>query len=235
MEAHLEPGGVAQMFCNWPQRRGADWRAELRSWFEATSCDVLVLASEAMDTVDYASLWLRQQHETDDAVGRAIEEWLGFYERAGIESLGEGLVVQHRVTDRPPWIEIRDAPATRGAAGESIAGLLKARDRLARLPDAVALLDLALRPAPDLERHDRRRPSAEGWGSAKSELRLASGYAFAARVDPVAAALVGRLDGTRTVREAAAVVAGSVGIPLESLLPGLPELVRKLMQLGLLR
>jgi hypothetical protein len=46
---------------------------------------------------------------------------------------------------------------------------------------------------------------------------------------------VGWLDGTRTVREAAQAFAASAGLPLDELRPGLPNLVRRLLHLGLLR
>jgi hypothetical protein len=194
-----------------------------------------VLAEEEADALDYAGLWLSQEHESDAAVESGLDEWMAFYAREGIESIGAGSVTMRRVRERPAWVEVREAPPRRGPAGESIRALFEARDRLLGLPDDAALLELRLRPAPGLELLERRRPGGGSWRSASHELRLRRGYAFAARVDPVAAAIAGRLDGKATLREAAGAVAERAGWPLESLLPGLPGLARKLMSLGLIQ
>jgi SAM-dependent methyltransferase len=232
---HLAPLGVAQMHCNWPERRGRDWRADLAGWFEGTGCDALILEEERAGAFDYASLWLSQEHESADEVERGLEQWLDFYEREGVESIGAGLVVMRRVEGRQPWIEVREGPFRRGPAGASISGLLEARDRLARVSDDASLPEQRLRAAPELELRERRRPGEGGWRTESCELRLGRGYAFAARVDPVAAAIVGQLDGERTLREAAGAVAERFGLEPDALLPGLPGLARQLLGLGLLR
>jgi hypothetical protein len=66
------------------------------------------------------------------------------------------------------------------------------------------------------------------------ELRLTRGLRFSARVDPVAAALVGLLDGRRTVREAVSLFADRHRVPPELFLEDLPRAVGQLLHLGLL-
>lgn len=233
--AHLAEGGVLQMVCHWPLRHGRDGEAELLGWFEGGGCDVWVLKSRAFDVLSYACLWLGQQHGDEPAYARELDEWLAFYEGEGIEAIGDGLVVLRRADGRTPWTEIRQAPLARGPAGESVDAVLQARDLLARTPADEDVLGLRLRLTESVELWERRRPAGSGWERATGDLRLTRGYAFAARLDPVGAALVGFLDGRRSLREAAAAFAAAAGLEVEPLLPGLPDLARRLLRLGLLR
>lgn len=231
--AHLATGGTLQMTCNWPHYRGHDWQADLARWFEGNGCDVWVLATGCLDAVNYAGIWLRQQHDDADVLGPEFEQWMAFYEHQGIEAVGGGVVIMRKAAGRTPWFEIRDMPPASGPCGESIARTLDARDFLARVPDDAALLDARLCLSPDVLATETRRSSGNGWKRDASELRLARGLAFAARIDPVGTALVGYLDGNRTVREAAGVFAAANAIPVEPLLPQLPQLIRQLTELGL--
>jgi hypothetical protein len=174
------------------RHRGRDWRAELARWFEGAGCDALVLSDKSADALDYATLWLLQEQASEAGVAEHLEEQLTFYAREEIEGVGAGMLVLRRVEGRTPWVEIRETPAHSGPGGESLAGLFEARDRLLGVPEPEGLLDLRLSPAPDLELLERRSPAGGRWAAPAGELRLARGYAFAARVDPVAAAIAGR-------------------------------------------
>lgn len=233
--AHLAPGGTLQMVANWPQRRGRDWREDLRAELVAEGCDRWVLARTALEPLRYAAAWLSQQRLEEAALARALDDWLAFYDQEGIETIGQGLVVVHRADGREPWCELREAPPQLGAAGESIAGVLEARDRLARAGDLDALPGMVLAPAAGLERRTRQRPGTDGWQGVADELRLREGFTFAARLDPVAMGLFGFMDGRRSAEAATRAFAASEGIAAEPLLAGLPELVARLMWLGLLR
>lgn len=231
--AHLAEGGVLQMICHWPVRRGQEAEATLRQWLEPSGCPTVVLKSASFPALDYACLWLVQQHEDEQEYARELEQWLAFYEREGIEAVGDGLVLLRRSSASAPGLEIRPAPVLHGLAGDSLEALLAGRELAAK--DDEELLGLRLRPTPGAELGERRRPGGpEGWGPATTDLRLTRGFAFAARLDPVGAALLGFLDGTRSLREAAETFAASAGLDVEPLLPGLPDLARRLLRLGLL-
>ena len=64
-------------------------------------------------------------------------------------------------------------------------------------------------------------------------LTLAAGLRFAMQADPVAMAIIGRLDGRRTLREAVADFAAGHGMPVEFFLQNLPKAFRELIWLGL--
>ena len=232
--AHLATGGTVQMTCNWPHYRGRDWQADLARWFEGSGCDIWVLTTECLDAATYAGIWLRQEHDDDAVLGAEFEQWMAFYDHRGIEAVGGGLVIMHEAAGHTTWFEIRDMPPSNGPCGESIASTLDARNFLARVQQDTALLDARLQLSPDAVATTTHRTGGNGWQRHTSELRHTCGFTFAARIDPIGVELVGYLDGKRTVREAAAIFASANAIPLESLLPQLPRLIRHLTELGLL-
>jgi len=122
-------------------------------------------------------------------------------------------------------------PAT-GHCGNTIARVLEAREMLARL-DGQALLDARVALVPEAKCFVTQKPSASGWGRESSEVRLTRGLAMAVRLDPVGTALAGFLDGTRTVSDAVVAFASAVGLPPDDLLPEVPALLRRLVELGL--
>ena len=232
--AHLAVDGVLQMLCNWPEQAGRDWREVPRRWFDGCDCDAWVLRLRSQVALDYALAWLGQEHAGAPVPAEALAAWTGHFADQEISAVGTGLVVMYRPQGRPPWLELRDAPPLLGAAGAAIAGVLAARDAAARLSDDAALLAARLRPAPDLEHHVRRHPDGDGWARADAALRLTRGLGFAVRADPVATALIGYLDGRRSVSAAAERVAAQGGVATAVLLPQLPAAVRRLLHLGLL-
>ncbi len=233
--AYLTDDGCLEMLCNWPEEAGKEWRAGVARWFEGSGCDAWVLRHQSLAAPDYAAMWLAQEFSDGQIPAEEFARWMAHLESLDIESVGAGLVVMRPARGRGPWLEIRDAPPiTTTGAGDSIARMLAARDLAARLPSAKEMLEARLRPSPDLEQLAREHPTGDGWDRIELELRLTRGLCFSARVDPVAAALVGLLDGRRTVREAVSDFADRHGVPPELFLGDAPRAVRHLLQLGLL-
>jgi methylase of polypeptide subunit release factors len=231
--AHLSDGGTLQMLCNWPERKGESWETSLARWFGGSGCDAWVLRASSLDSETYALAWLSQEFEDREVPSEALAEWAGFFERLHIDTVGAGLVVMRRVRGREPWVEFREMPRVSGAAGESIARTLAARDLAARSPDG-EILAARLRPAPGLERSARERATQEGWRRMPVELKLSDGLAFGASVDPVMDAVVMCLDGARSVGEALALAAEHFGTTPEPFREDLPRGVKRLLELGLL-
>ncbi len=102
------------------------------------------------------------------------------------------------------------------------------------MDDESALLDVALSPAPGLERIHRAQPTGDGWNSTSQRLRIRAGLCCESDVDSVAAEIVGLLGNGRTPREALAVFAKRHVISVEPFLPGLPAALAKLLGMGVL-
>lgn len=162
-----------------------------------------------------------------------INTWLAAYTAADITMLHCGYVLLSPAPDREPWIEIREMPPGGGRRGESLDRILAARDLAARNDDK-ALIDLKLAPRAGLEAIERRRPGANGWRVERVDLRAADGLRIAMRVDPLAADLLGWMDGSRSAVEAATAFAEARGLAAEAIIGALPALLRKLLEAGLL-
>ena len=231
---HLQPDGFLQMLCNWPEAGEQEWQAECASWFEDNACDAWVLRMQSYPRAAYASIWLSQQYRGQSMPAGAFDVWMTHLESLGARSVGGGLVVMRPARGRKPWLEIRDAPPSLGAAGDSIVRAFVARDAMARLGSDAEFLDRIWRPSPNLQQTSVRGLAATGWGAPVVELRAGDGFAFVARVDPVAAELVSLMDGRMSLREVVHAWAEARGMPAEMFVEHLPEAMRKLLALGLL-
>lgn len=227
---HLTENGWFQMLCNWPQRSGQEWWADVQSWIAGDGYDVWVLRERTLDPLSYAGVWLAQQYP-DGIPEAALAGWLEYLAREEIESVGSGLIVIRKTSGRP-WQEFRDMPGFTSPAGDSIARTIDARDWVSQRADD-ELLEARLSPSPDLEYREVRRPTAHGWNVTGPRLTSAAGLHFSVHGDPVATAIIGLLDGHRSLRGAAADLAAAHSISLDSLLPQLPGTFRQLLWLGL--
>ncbi|MBL8412843.1 MAG: methyltransferase [Propionivibrio sp.] len=230
--ALLTAGGCLMLAASWPEHRGRSWQGELAHWFESSGCDVWVLATDHLLPDDYARVWLAQEYG-DIVPTEAINSWLAAYNAADITMLHCGFVLLSHAPGREPWIEIRELPPGGGRRGESLDRILAARDLAARSDDA-ALIELRLAPLAGLEAIERRRPGASGWCVERVDLRAADGLRIAMRVDPLAADLLGWMDGSRSAAEAATAFAQARGLAAETIIGALPALLRKLLEAGLI-
>lgn len=232
--AHLTPGGTLQMLIEWPEHEGGDWGGEVAGWVEGSACDAWLMRFNSESIGAYAERWLRQEYETE-IPEEALASWVAPLRARGIGSVGGGLLVLRPAAEAVARTCFRDAPPVerQGLAG-SLARWLACQAFLGSLADERALLDSLLSAAPGLERRDVRSIAGEGWSPPRRELRLRSGLCFGAGVDPIAAEVVGLLDGRRTPREALALLCASLDLPPEAFLEGLPGALRRLVELGLL-
>jgi methylase of polypeptide subunit release factors len=232
-EAHLTERGTLQMLAEWPQRDGVDWRDEVGAWLEGSGCDAWVLRIRTLSASAYASLWLAQEYGKEAVPTEAFASWVGYLEGLGIAAVGGGLIVLRTSRSARAVRVLRDAPRIVPPAGASLERWLEGQELLAS-GDERALLDVPLAPAEGLERREVRAPSGAGWTDAEAQLRVTRGLAFGAGVDPIAAEVVGWLDGQRTPREALDLVARRFGVDSEPFLGGLPGALARLVQLGIL-
>ena len=212
--AHLEEGGFAHVMGNWGHGRDEDWRAPVEAWLAGSGCDVLLLNYATHDPVLYAALW----NQLLLVQGRApylsaVDRWLDFYRREGIEAITEGMVVLRRRAGGRNWVRAIEVPGgPTGAAGNHVFRLFEARDRRDELADDEVLLGMHFAAAPDL-RFGRRAGHAT--------VELEAGIGFAAPLSVAIAEQIATLDGSRPLGE---VVDGV----------GAAATVRRLLSLGLL-
>jgi methylase of polypeptide subunit release factors len=233
--AFLDEGAFAQILVSWTLAPGEEWSAPLRSWVEGNGCDAWLLHSRTDDPLTHAGNWLRHEVGDDpDAYGRAIDRWLAYCERLGIDGIAVGAVVLRRRSGEN-WIAADVLPAERlGPASDHILRVFAAGDILSGLADDRGLLAerLLLDEHALLEQRvvfaDRR------WNVAEIALTLQDGLGFNAGLDQLTAAMLAALDGRRTLGDAADDVARLEGLDRADVERALLPVARRMLAAGFL-
>jgi methylase of polypeptide subunit release factors len=159
--AHIEEGGFATILASWANAPGEDWTAPLRPWLEGSGCDAWLLHHGTNDPLTHAANWNRGSHTDDpEGLGEAIDRWLAYLERLGIEGVAYGAIVLRRRSGAENWVCANELPPERlKPAGEQILRVFEAQDYLAGLADDRELLDgtFALAPHDLLEQRGEFR------------------------------------------------------------------------------
>jgi hypothetical protein len=235
MPAFLEEGGHGQLICNLAHREGSDWRESLTSWFEGLPCDAIVWLERIEDISEYAMTWLisTETHDVEQLPG-LYEAWLRYYRAQKLEAVSYHLVTLRRTAGRGHWIRIDDTPRRIAApCGGELLETFALQERRGRFADDDCLLGARLRLAPDVHVRQCRAMTSEGLRPIETELEMTGGSRFTLRVEPHVAGLVARCDGTRSVRELLAGMAGASGEAAFPRRDGL-RLVRALMDRAIL-
>jgi methylase of polypeptide subunit release factors len=198
--ASLEEGAFASMLVSWAVPPGEHWSTPLRSWLEGSGCDVWLLHNRTDDPLTHAGNWLRHEVGDDaDAYAEALDRWLAYFARLGIDGIAVGAVILRRRAGRN-WVVTDELPAERlGPASDHILRVFAAQDLLHGLADDRALLAERL----VLDEHallEQRVVYADRqWNVANVELALQDGLGFNAGLDATTAGMLAALDGTRTL------------------------------------
>jgi hypothetical protein len=108
---HLSEGGVLQVLANWAHVRGQDWHDRIGGWLAGTGCDAHVVQREVLDVYEYVELWLADAGLAGSpGYVRRYTEWLDYFAALGIEAVGMGWLLLHRVGHASPDVRIEDWP-----------------------------------------------------------------------------------------------------------------------------
>jgi methylase of polypeptide subunit release factors len=231
--AHLEEGAFAQMLVSWIVPHGEDWSSPLRSWVDSTRCDAWLLHGETVDPLTHAGGWLRHEVGGDpEAYAAALERWLAYFERLGIEGIAVGAVILRR-RNGSNWVLADELPSERlGPASDHILRVFAAQDWLTGLTDDRALLAERL----SLEEHARLEQRAvyrDGtWTVDEIAVTLEDGLGFRATLDGITGGMLAALDGSRTLAEVASDLARLEGVSREEVERGVLPVARRMLTAG---
>ena len=222
----LEEGGIAQSLIAWVHAEGEHWSAPVRRWVEGTGCDALLLHYVSHDALSYAAGWNRPLRGDDEAYAAALDRWLEYYRRLGIETIAWGAILLRRRTGDNWFWAHKPSVARVGPASHHVERLIAAQDLLSSLPAPEALLDVPLALADD-HRLDQTLMLGGGEGEVHAALlRLAGGIKAEVALDAVTLQVLTQLDGSRPVGETLRSVGDDAFA--EAALPA----VRRLLELG---
>ncbi|MGN6591662.1 MAG: DUF7782 domain-containing protein [Terriglobales bacterium] len=232
---HLRPGGYCVLNANWAVVEGEDWRARLAGWCAGSGCDGLVLQQETAEPDRYAATLIQTGEASAEEFARAFEQWMDYYAERRLIGIGSGVVVLRRESGRRNWFAVEPGPADIAvASGGVVEQLFELRSWLAGCEDA-ALLQTRLQLAGDVRLEQSCAATDGVWRPVAMRLHRTGGLGFVGTIDGPGAALLAGCDGTRTVREQIAALAGALGATSEAVTPASLGIIRRLIEQGFLQ
>ena len=205
LPTHLAEGGYGSVMISWVQRTGETTERPV-AWLEGSGCDALIVHTGSDEPLSIAAQWNRDVRSDAGAYAAAIDRWLDYFAREGIDQIAFGCVVLRRRTasdSRPNWIRATRLPTRRlEPASAQLEQIFAAHDFIAGLEDERQLLDERLAVAENVAVEQDLRLVEARWGLREARIAIRTGMRFSAGLDDVTTALVLGLDGSRTVREA---------------------------------
>jgi hypothetical protein len=231
----LTDGGYASLLVDWVHGREEHWSLPPRRWVEGSGCDALILHYRVQDPLTYAGIWNAELRSDPAAYGSAIDRWVDYDRKLGIEQISWGAIVLRR-REGKNWVKALNPGFARIApASHHIERMFAAQDYLAGLGPGNGLLDGVFALAGD-HFFDQTFTLAGGEGVLeRSGLRLAGGLGSECELDPLSVRVVMLLDGRRQLHDVMAeAAAGAPGSPSpdDFAVETLP-VVARLVELGL--
>ena len=234
--ASLTDGGFAVILANWRWDEGVDWDARPRQWVKDAGCDAWILGFDEGDPLTYAAQWLKAEEAGMAELEAELDDWLRYYEHAGIRRICAGAVILRRVFGRPGWVRA-DRVAGSGPAGEGgeqIARIFDAETFLLTQPDDSQLLSHPFLTCPDV-RLDHSLKIVDGaWTLDRSSLYQTKGLALAGAIDAYGMSLLAMCDGRQPLRVVLDLLCQRTNRDPRALAPALVGVVRSLLRSGVL-
>ncbi|MFN2505504.1 MAG: methyltransferase [Acidimicrobiales bacterium] len=234
--SHLEEDGWCQLLANWAHLSGTDWRERLGQWFEGTGCDAWVIQRDVQDAETYASTWIGQDETDPSQAGDAFDAWMEYYERAGVDSVGFGLITLRRSESSKPWQRFDEM--TQDIAlpcGEAIAATFaRARWLTAMGDDDRKLLNATLAVDDGVRLQERSQWTAGRWVLEEALLQLTRGLPYVGSIDRFGAALIAGCEGSARLGDLVQRLAAAIGADADELTPQILPFVRQLIEQGFL-
>ncbi|GGS74434.1 transferase [Planobispora rosea] len=227
----LNPGGTCQLLANWLHVAGEDWQDRVGGWLAGTGCDGWAVQRDVQDPAEYVELWLRDAAEQGtDRYRELYDDWLGWFEAAGVTGVGFGWITLHDSGSLDPVVRAEEYGRrvelpVGGYVDEVLGSIADAH----RLSDA-EILAARLVVADGVVEERTGPPGAED--PSTIVLRQTRGLCRSARVGTVEAALAGVCDGDYPLAPLLAAIADLTGESADDLLAKAPEVLRPLIAEG---
>ena len=234
VEAHLEPGGVAQLLGNWEVPGGTDWQDAVREWLASTELDAWVVQRETQDPAEYAELWIRDggHRPGTEAYERMYAAWLDDFDARGVASIGFGVITLQRPATKRRRFQVLEEHSGPVASpmGPAVDAELAALTWCAEHPDEV--LDQSWRVADDVTEERFAAPGADD----PSVIRITQGGGLGRQlhIDTAISAYLSVADGELTARQALVAIATLLERDERDLLERAQPIVTRLVETGFL-
>ena len=233
--AFLNEGGYCVLNANWAVIENEDWRGRLAGWFEGTGCDGLVFLNDTRDLGDYAASLIEVAGNEEAKYMQIFTEWMDYYARRKIVSIGQGVIVVRRATDRPNWFAVESSPSNISyPAGDDVARLVELRTFLHALRDEKDLLAVHLKLAPSVRWEQVCEAAGGAWRQVSGRVRRVGGLEYSGTLDGPSSTALARWDGTRALKDYLNEIAVELNTDPATLLPRALPIIRRLVEQGFL-
>lgn len=231
--SHLTDGGFATFLINWAILGPEPWSAPLRRWVDGNGCDSWLLMSAAQDPTTYAGIWTRTRDRETYAAD--LDRWINYFTELGVAVIGLGVVVLRKRGTGTGWVRADHlTDSITAPAGGHLERLFAAEDRLAGLTTDEALLDSVFETVRDHQLQQRVKFEDGRHVIDAAEVRLQGGLPFHGTVDAYAIQLLGRCNGSRTLRAIADEIARDNGVSVPAFTLACAAIARRLIAMGFL-
>jgi methylase of polypeptide subunit release factors len=233
----LAEGGFAHILISWAHPPGDPW-STLKPWVDGRGCDSWLLYFGSDDPVTHAAAWLKPAaRDTPESFSEALDRWLDYLDRLGIEAIAHGAVILRRRSAGANWTRTDQISLDRlEQASDHILRVFETETYLQATDDRSLLqARLVLVPKHHLEQTLTLLAGKDELQS--TVLALDEGLAFRVALDDQTTRLVAGLDGRRTLAEALnrqRIDLNLTADEAERFQAEALQIVRRLIQLGLL-
>ncbi len=226
---YLADNGFCQIICNWAQKKDEEWQDRLSTWFAGNGCFVWAMRGKTMSLDEYTRTW--NQSGREESFGKTYREWMAYFEREQIESIGAGVITMRRSPDGQSGFRAEEAPPLNGPIGDDLQEGFRLCDFLQSVPEDRQLLDQKMRVAPHVKLTQEFKPSDQGWQTTQLRVVRTKGFGYSTDVDSETANIMHMSNGARTLGDVIQETARQRKVSAESLasstLPRLRNLIAR--------
>ena len=222
-----------QMLCEWAQISGQPWEERIAEWLDGSECDVWVMKGLTQYPEEYAQ---HRISETAQNTGRdqdLYDGYMSYYRQHQVEAIHDGMIVMRRRSGSN-WARIEEVPKTTmtGDLGEMVLAMFAANDLLQNVESDERLLAVKIKLSDPVRLDQVCRQDGGRWHAGSITLRLARGFPFTMKIQPLVAEFLVSCDGTRTAEQAIQALAQHVDAPMETVKRECLAILRRLIELG---
>ncbi len=230
---YLNEDGYMQMLCEWAQISGQPWEERIAEWLDGVGCDVWVMKGLTQYPEEYAQNRISETAPNTGHDQDLYDGYMSYYRRHQVEAIHDGMIVMRRRSGSN-WARIEEVPKATmaGDLGEMVLATFAARDLLLNVQSDERLLAVKIKLSSPV-RLDQICSQADGrWHSDSVTLRLARGFPFTMKIQPLVAEFLVSCDGTRTAGQAIQALAEHVNAPMDTVKQECLAILRKLIERG---
>jgi methylase of polypeptide subunit release factors len=231
--AYLNEDGYMQMLCEWAQVSGQPWEERIEEWLEGSGCDVWVMKGLTQYPEEYAQNRINETAANTGHDQELYNGYMSYYRQHKVEAIHDGMIVMRR-RKGGNWARLEEVPKTTmtGDLGEMVLATFAAHDLLLDVESDERLLAVRIKLSSPVRLDQICSQSGDRWHADSVTLRLARGFPFTMKIQPLVAEFLASCDGTRTAGEAIQALAQKVDAPMDTVKRECLAILRKLIERG---